>query len=190
MRDTIWKISKVKRAGNVTPVVEHLPSKCETLRLNPNSTKKKEILMIQGFNIKLLFSHKINFLTNAETNCYQFILVKVFRVGKGFISWMNAIAESCSSYIFSIFKRLQTVLKCLEYFMSWLATSDPIFFESLPTCCHCFCFYFSHSDRYAMLFHCGFHFHFTNGYNVEHLCVLISEMCLRDFCPFYKWIIF
>jgi hypothetical protein len=35
-------VSYVTRAGGVTQVVEHLPSKCEALSSNPITTKKKK----------------------------------------------------------------------------------------------------------------------------------------------------
>jgi hypothetical protein len=36
------KIHDKKRVSRVTQVVEHLPSKCETLSLNPSNIKKKK----------------------------------------------------------------------------------------------------------------------------------------------------
>jgi hypothetical protein len=39
----ISKITNVKRAGRVPPGIEYLPSKCEALRLTPNTAKKERM---------------------------------------------------------------------------------------------------------------------------------------------------
>jgi hypothetical protein len=39
----ISKIIRAKWAGGMSQVVEHLPTKCEALSSNPNTTKKKKM---------------------------------------------------------------------------------------------------------------------------------------------------
>jgi hypothetical protein len=63
-QDPISKISSTKRAGEVTQVVEHLPSKHEAFSSNSNITKKRGIsehfwYMATSVS-KLLFSWKLN----------------------------------------------------------------------------------------------------------------------------------
>jgi hypothetical protein len=46
-QDLISKITRAKRSGGMAQVVEHLPSKCETLSSNPSTGKKKKVISVQ-----------------------------------------------------------------------------------------------------------------------------------------------
>jgi hypothetical protein len=47
MQDSIPKITKAKRAGGMTQVVEHLPSKHKAPSSNPSTTKRKRQSVVQ-----------------------------------------------------------------------------------------------------------------------------------------------
>jgi hypothetical protein len=46
MQDHISKITKGKRAGGITQVIECMPSKCKALNSNPSTLKKKTVYVV------------------------------------------------------------------------------------------------------------------------------------------------
>jgi hypothetical protein len=59
MRDPVQKITTAERAGDITLVVEHLPSKCEALSSNLNTTTKIKKKFDNRTEKKEQFWHRI-----------------------------------------------------------------------------------------------------------------------------------
>ena len=95
---------------------------------------------------------------------------------------LNSLISSRSSCV-ALFKKKKQLSNCFPeelYHFTFLPAmyESPSFSASLLAFGVVVTFYFSHSDRYIVIAHCGFNLHFLMVNDVEHLFMCLFVICM------------